>query len=266
VGGNFTTVGGKTCVGLAKANLGGIVTGDPLPTGTVGTGYNVALAAIGGTLPYTWSVISGGLPAGLSLNTNGVISGTPLTATNISFTVQVVGGSLSSTGNFTLTIYPAEPTILTTSPLPPGSVGVAYQLALAANGSTLPYMWSIVSGGLPAGLSLCTNGVISGTPSLSTNTTFAVRAVGNNGLAATNTFSIAIRPVIITNNGTFGFTNDVFGFNVSGSSGSYVVIQASTDLQTWVPLRTNLLGSGLLYFSDPQWTNYPGRFYRLRSP
>jgi hypothetical protein len=54
----------------------------------------------------------------------------------------------------------------------------------------------------------------------------------------------------------------VFGFDVSGPSGSNVVIQASTDLHTWIPLHTNLLGSGLLYFSDPQSTTNVRRFYR----
>jgi hypothetical protein len=35
---------------------------------------------------------------------------------------------------------------------------------------------------------------------------------------------------------------------------------------TWIPLSTNTLSSGSAYFSDPQWTNYPRRFYRLRWP
>jgi len=33
---------------------------------------------------------------------------------------------------------------------------------------------------------------------------------------------------------------------------------------SWPPLATNTLTSGSCYFSDPQWTNYPGRYYRLR--
>jgi hypothetical protein len=53
-------------------------------------------------------------------------------------------------------------------------------------------------------------------------------------------------------------------FEVIGPSGSNVVIQASTDLQTWIPLQTNLLGSGPLYFSDPQSTNNVQRFYRAQ--
>lgn len=72
---------------------------------------------------------------------------------------------------------------------------------------------------------------------------------------------------IIANNAAFGFTNGVFGFNVSGSAGSNVVIQASTNLQTWTPLQTNLLGllgNGLLYFSDAQSTTNVQRFYRAQ--
>ena len=69
---------------------------------------------------------------------------------------------------------------------------------------------------------------------------------------------------IITTDAAFGFTNGVFGFDVTGPSGSNVVIQASTDLQTWIPLQTNLLGSGPLYFSDPQSTTNVQRFYRAQ--
>ena len=46
-----------------------------------------------------------------------------------------------------------------------------------------------------------------------------------------------------------------------------VVVEACTNLTTldWLPLRTNTLGVGGFYFSDPDWTNFPGRFYRARS-
>ena len=54
----------------------------------------------------------------------------------------------------------------------------------------------------------------------------------------------------------------MFGFDVIGPVGSNVVIQASTDLQTWIPLQTNLLGTAPLYFSDAQSPANPRRFYR----
>jgi hypothetical protein len=46
------------------------------------------------------------------------------------------------------------------------------------------------------------------------------------------------------------------------------VVEASTTLAnaTWSPISTSTLISGSSYFTDPQWTNYPTRFYRLRSP
>jgi hypothetical protein len=71
-------------------------------------------------------------------------------------------------------------------------------------------------------------------------------------------------PLAITTGAAFGFTNGVFGFNVTGPSGSKVVIQASADLQTWIPLQTNQLGSGLFHFSDAQSPANPRRFYRVQ--
>ncbi len=54
------------------------ITTTTLPNGTQGAAYSQALAATGGTEPYTWSLADGTLPAGLSLHTDtGVIDGTP---------------------------------------------------------------------------------------------------------------------------------------------------------------------------------------------
>ena len=59
-----------------------------------------------------------------------------------------------------------------------------------------------------------------------------------------------------------------FGFNITGDSNMVVVVEVCTNLSNpaWQPVQTNTLTGGTSNFSDPQWTNYPGRFYRLRSP
>jgi hypothetical protein len=59
-----------------------------------------------------------------------------------------------------------------------------------------------------------------------------------------------------------------FGFNISWASGMVVVVEASASPSTsaWSPLRTNTLTGESFYFSDPQWTNHPARFYRIRWP
>jgi hypothetical protein len=75
-------------------------------------------------------------------------------------------------------------------------------------------------------------------------------------------------PQVQTSNASFGIQTNQFGFNITWASGRVVVVDACTDLNnpTWSPLQTNMLTGDSCYFGDPSWTNYPGRFYRLRSP
>ena len=71
-----------------------------------------------------------------------------------------------------------------------------------------------------------------------------------------------------TGDGSFGVQNHQFGFNITGNDGLVIVVEAATNLlnSAWIPVATNTLIGGSFYFADPQWANYPGRFYRLRSP
>ncbi len=66
--------------------------------------------------------------------------------------------------------------------------------------------------------------------------------------------------------GSFGVRTNQFGFNIAWASGQTVVVEAATNLANpvWTPVATNILTSDSTYFSDPQWTNYPSRFYRLK--
>jgi len=75
-------------------------------------------------------------------------------------------------------------------------------------------------------------------------------------------------PKVQTDNASFGVQTNQFGFNIIWASGQTVVVEACTDLAhpDWQPLQTNTLTSVTAYFNDSQWTNYPVRFYRLRSP
>jgi hypothetical protein len=76
-------------------------------------------------------------------------------------------------------------------------------------------------------------------------------------------------PAIQTADASFGIQTNHFGFNINWASEQTVVVDACTNLANpaWQPVQTNTLpSSGTVYFSDPQWTNYPGRCYRLRSP
>ena len=76
------------------------------------------------------------------------------------------------------------------------------------------------------------------------------------------------QPQVQTTDASFGVRTNQFGFNIMWASGMVVAVDACTDLANpiWSPLQTNTLSADTLYFSDPEWTNYPARFYRLRSP
>jgi hypothetical protein len=76
------------------------------------------------------------------------------------------------------------------------------------------------------------------------------------------------QPQVQTGDASFGVRTNQFGFNLTWADGRPVVVEACTDLThpVWLPVKTNTLAGGSAYFSEPQWTNYSGRFYRLRSP
>ena len=75
-------------------------------------------------------------------------------------------------------------------------------------------------------------------------------------------------PLILNNSPSFGVQTNQFGFIISWATNIPVVVEACTSLANtnWSSVGTNTLTGGWSYFSDPQWTSYPARFYRLRSP
>jgi BspA type Leucine rich repeat region (6 copies) len=75
-------------------------------------------------------------------------------------------------------------------------------------------------------------------------------------------------PLILTHSASFGVQPGGFGFTISWATNASVVVEAATNLANpvWIPVSTNnTLTGGTNYFSDPQWTNYPMRFYRAAS-
>ena len=141
-----------------------------LPTPVIGQSYSETLSASGGKAPYTFSAT--GLPPGLTFNTN-TISGTP-TGTGSFVIAVVVTDSTTPTAlgvnkNYSGNI--AEP-VLTAAPPPAAAVGVPYSYQLSISGGTPPYSNYALVSGLPAGLSLSSSGLITGTPTAVGTTSF----------------------------------------------------------------------------------------------
>jgi hypothetical protein len=148
--------------------------------GTVNVGYTETLTAMGGTAPYTFSVSTGTVPAGLALSSGGVLSGTPTTAGVSNFTVQATDASPShrvGSNSYSLTIFTLN---VTPETLPVGLAGSPYLVTLEASGTVTPYSFAVVSGVLPDGLSLASDGTLSGTPTTGGVRKFVVQATDNN--------------------------------------------------------------------------------------
>jgi hypothetical protein len=62
-----------------------------------------------------------------------------------------------------------------------------------------------------------------------------------------------------------GALSNGFRFTIFWATNANVVVEASTNLQSWTPVITNALVNGVDAFRDSTWTNYPRRFYRVRS-
>lgn len=75
-------------------------------------------------------------------------------------------------------------------------------------------------------------------------------------------------PQIQMSGSNFGFGANGFGFNLVWADGQKVIVDVCSNLNNpaWYPMRTNTVIGSTLYFSDPQSTTLPNRFYRVRSP
>src|SRR5262245_8012090 len=122
--------------------------------------------------------------AAATINSSGLATAVAAGTTTISATLGSVHGSTGLT-------VTQSPLTITTSALPGATAGVAYSATLTATGGTPPYTWSIASGTLPAGLTLTSGGVISGTPTATGTSSFTVKVTAG---AQNVTKALAITP------------------------------------------------------------------------
>jgi hypothetical protein len=186
---------------------------NPSPDLTTGYGFLQAGAALAWpNMSVTPSTITVGQTATLSWNAASVntctatagfnsnaISGsmtvTPAAAGAITYTMTCTNAAGNATENATLTVNALTPLSVTTSSLPNGQVGNVYSTTLAASGGITPYSWTLTSGMLPSGLSLASNGAITGTPTASASNvalTFKVTDSANPAQSASTNLTLTI--------------------------------------------------------------------------
>ncbi|MBI3870719.1 MAG: leucine-rich repeat domain-containing protein [Verrucomicrobia bacterium] len=75
-------------------------------------------------------------------------------------------------------------------------------------------------------------------------------------------------PLILPSGDRFGVQGNSFSFVISWATNIPVIVEACADVANplWSAVSTNSLTDGSYYFRDPQWTDRPRSFYRVRSP
>jgi choice-of-anchor A domain-containing protein/prepilin-type N-terminal cleavage/methylation domain-containing protein len=108
----------------------------------------------------------------------------------------LVADRVTTAGGGVIRIGTPIPTLtLAPTTMPTGQVGVAYTAtAMTATGGAGPYSWQAT--GLPAGLTLSSGGLLTGTPATAGPATATLTAIDSTGVAAVTTRSFTIRAAL----------------------------------------------------------------------
>jgi hypothetical protein len=224
------------------------ITTDSLPAATVGEKYSAQLQSEGLTGRAAWSVVEGGLPPGLTLNSRGSISGRPNTPGTYDFTIRLTDAT-ARTVERSLSIDAATPVTITTTSLPPGTLAQVYTATLAANGGGGDYVWTLLSGALPTGVTLDSEtGALSGVPTGPGTFEFVIGAEDQHGRRSSRTFAIGVASAIVVTTdalveGRLGSRYSV-SLAADGGSGRYTWTLAGGSLPPGLTLSSRGVISG----------------------
>jgi alpha-tubulin suppressor-like RCC1 family protein len=109
-----------------------------------------------------------------------------------SYSVVVSNGFGSQASSVAVLTVPCPAITLSPAALPGATDGTAYSQTLSASGGAAPYTFTVTAGILPGGLSLSTNGLLSGTPSAAGTNTFSVSATDTNGCAGSQAYTLGV--------------------------------------------------------------------------
>lgn len=238
-----------------------VIVPDTLPAAPASVAYSQTISATPAAA-YTWTITQGSLPPGMTGNTISAggatqfsIAGTPTIAGSYDFTLraaanQVSGGQLVGLKQYTIVVANTL-AFLTASPLPSGTVAVAYSTTIVAVGGTPPYSFTTVPSALPLGMTLSRTGVLSGVTSTPGTYNFQVSVTDAAVTFVTKpyvlTISPAITPVVVSTTSPLpiGSAGKFYTLPLSASGGTPPYTFAATgNLPPGLGLSTQGLISG----------------------
>ena len=233
-----------------------VITIQELDEGYEGEYYKIYLKAAGRSV--RWELTEGTLPNNLTLySISGSLSGRLADGTANTYKIKLrASNSLGyDEKDLELKINPASavlraPKIKTTNAkLPTGTLGASYSASLEADG-TEPISWRLASGALPDGLSLDSNGKITGTPRAKGSSAFEVTAENSEG-SDTKTLRISVKegdakPKIITTSAVLpkGIVGEAYSASITAEGGTPITFKL---IDGKLPKGLELSSAGAIY-------------------
>lgn len=173
------STGGGVSVSVAPASVTVSSSGTQQFTASVTGTSNTAV---------TWTASAG------SVNANGLYNAPVVQSTTQATVTATSQADSSKSASATVTINPqgGQSLQITTSGLPQGQQGEAYSAAFAATGGTQPYSWSVTGGSLPSGITFDANGNLSGTPTATGTSSFAIKVSDAASHSASGNFAVTV--------------------------------------------------------------------------
>ncbi|HJQ07684.1 MAG TPA: right-handed parallel beta-helix repeat-containing protein [Nocardioides sp.] len=210
-----------------------------------GRSTTVAYAAHG--YPVAGLSVAGALPAGVTFHDNGngtaTLSGTPDASATGSYPVTITASNgIGRDATYDITIEVVLPVAITTTALGDATYGSAYDASVMATGGLPPYTFTVVSGSLPAGLTMGTDGHVTGSPTGDAGTsTFTVQVADTGGQTAQRQLSITVAkgattlvgpPVLLGNGLNLGTVSATLtgGVPPHGIAGQTITFKAKTTV------------------------------------
>src|SRR5262249_20348793 len=175
------------------------------PQGEVGKPYSYQIKGRDGTgcVPYVTFKSIGTMPPGLSISSSGLIGGTPTGTGEYVFFIQMQDIPASQGGifwcadadstekQFSITVIQGLQIQQRQSVLTPGQLTIPYNLQFTAVGGSPT--WTLSSGSLPAGLTLSSAGLLSGTPTTAGDYSFKITATAGSR-SDSQSYSMSVVP------------------------------------------------------------------------
>ncbi len=229
-----------TIIGYSCGTNAPIISTTSVPDWTVNHPYSYKMAAVGGMGTIVWSDKNGDLTgSGLSLSSTGMLEGTPTSASLITFTAQVMDDSSQTDEEpFSFTINPSVEVATVT--LPDWTEDVAYSQQLTSSGGTGAKTWADKNSDLSGtGLTLLSNGIITGTPPIAETISFTAQVTDATGDVGEKVLGFTVNPAIAIT------TESISDGTVNAPYSQQLVATGGTGSIKWSDKDVDLDGTGL---------------------